>query len=403
MQKITVPILLYSYILTETIIPFLASLLILGNILFLGKLLPLFDLIINFRVNPLDFLKLCIYLTPNLLLYAIPMASMLGVILCFSRMVADNEIIALKSVGIGTNNLLPPITVFAVVTAALTLYIGTGLIPTSTIATEKLLFKIATEKFDKGLKENQFGQGIGKVVFYIDRIKPDSHKWQGIYLSDTRDSRNPMIITAARGQFTAKPEQLLLQVTLKDGSIHRTIQEEPGKELSETIQFEKYSLNLPLRYPQFLDSDKSVAFGKKAMTQKELLAFAEKHEPGNEEAISKMIEYHKRLVLAVGCFLLTVLGLPLAIRSRPGAKTVALPFGLVLFILYYILLTGGKAAAEKNAGIAVSMWTPNLLFGILTVYLLATKDKKSESLLVSCILRPLTHIYNRIKQRKGRL
>lgn len=394
------PFLLYSYILTETIIPFLASLLILGSILFLGKMLPIFEMIIEFGVNFPDFLRLCIYLTPSLLLFAIPMASMLGVMLCFSRMVADNEIIAFKSVGIGTNNLLPPVALFALSTAALTLYMGTGLIPASTIATEKLLFKIATEKFDQGLKENQFSQGMGGVVFYIDRLATDSPRWQGVYVTDTRDSSNPMIITATTGKFTPKPEELLLQVILEDGSIHRTAANEQGETISETIQFDRYSLHLPLQYPQFLEKDKAAAFGKKGMTQQEILEFAEKHESDNEEVISKMIEYHKRPVLAVGCFLLTVLGLPIAIRSRPGAKAVALPFGLLLFILYYILLTGAKTLAESDLGVAVSMWSPNLLFGIFTVYLLATKDKQSQESLLDYLLWPLVFIVNWIKRSK---
>ncbi len=394
------PVLLYSYILTETIVPFLASLLVLGGILFLGNILPLFDLIIEFRVGFADFIRLCFYLVPSLLLFAVPMSSMLGVILCFSRMVTDNEIIALKSVGMGTNNLLPPVALFALISAALTLYMGTALIPASTVATEKLLFKIASEKFDQGLKENQFSQAIGKVVFYIDRISPDSRRWQGVYLSDAREGGSPTIITASAGRFKARPEQLLLEVILEDGTIHHTAVQNQNDEISETIQFDRYSLSFPLQHPEFLQRDKASAFGKKGMTQEELLAFARKQGHEEEEAISKLIEYHKRLVLAAGCFLLTILALPLAIRSRPGSRAVALPFGLLLFIVYYVILTGAKAAAENGMDIALSMWTPNALFAILAIYLLATKDKMSESPLER-ILRPFTSLWvNRTSRKK---
>ncbi|MFP3983443.1 MAG: LptF/LptG family permease [Desulfurivibrionaceae bacterium] len=396
------PFLLYSYILTETLIPFFASLLILGGILFLGQMLPLFEMIVELRVGLDDFLRLCFYLLPNLSLFAIPMASMLGVILCFNRMVADNEIVVLKSSGIGSNNLLPPVALFGLVTAAFTFYTGTALIPASTIATEKLLFKVTSEKFDQGLKEGEFSEGTGKIVFYIDRIAPDSNKWQGVYVSDMRDSSNPVIVSASSGRFKAVPDNLQLQVILEDGAIHYGGQDKNNNQVSETIQFEEYFLTMPLQYPQFLTGDKDTAFGKKGMTQEELLTFAEKHGPEDEETISKMIEYHKRLVLAVGCFLLTVLGLPLAVRSRPGARAVALPFSLLLFVFYYILLTGAKAAAESGMGVAISMWSPNILFGIFAVYLLSTNDKLSHEALLDYIFWPLTFISNQLKRFRSR-
>lgn len=396
------PFLLYSYILTETIIPFLASLLILGSILFLGKMLPLFEMIIELRVGLDDFLRLCLYVLPNLLLYAIPMASMLGVILCFNRMVADNEIMVLKSTGIGSNNLLPPVFFFALVTSALTFYTGTALIPGSTMASEKLMFKVASEKFAQGLKEGEFSQETGKIVFYIDRISTDSQKWQGIYVSDMRDSSNPVIVTATSGRFKADPVHLQLQVTLEDGAIHTGGQDRQKSRVNETIQFEEYYLTLPLQYPGFLRGDKAQAFGKKGMTQEELRAFAEKHGPEDEESISKMIEYHKRHVLAVGCFLLTVLGMSLAIRSRPEAKSAALPFSLLLFIFYYVLLTGAKAAADNGMGVAISMWSPNIVFGIFTVFMLLTNDKKSHETLLDYIFRPFTFIGNRLQRFRSR-
>ena len=164
------PVLLYTYFLSEMIAPFMASLVILCAILFLGRLLPLLEMVVQFGINLPDFIRLCIFILTNLFLFAIPMASMLGVILCFSRMVNDNEMIALKAAGIGVYRMLPPVIIFALCTTLLTGYASTRLIPASTVALEKLFITLASDKFTKGLSEKQFSEGIPDVVFYINEI-----------------------------------------------------------------------------------------------------------------------------------------------------------------------------------------------------------------------------------------
>jgi lipopolysaccharide export system permease protein len=79
-------------------------------------------------------------------------------------------------------------------------------------------------------------------------------------------------------------------------------------------------------------------------------------------------EFHKRLTLPVSCFILTILGFPLGFLSGPRHKTIGIPLGLAIFILYYVLLTGSKIISESlilPAGIA--MWLPNLIFLVLTM------------------------------------
>ena len=80
------PILLYIYLGTEILAPFFASFLILNGILFLGRLVPFLDIIFNYNIGLVDFIRLCSYILPNLMLFSIPMASMIGVIIAFTKL-----------------------------------------------------------------------------------------------------------------------------------------------------------------------------------------------------------------------------------------------------------------------------------------------------------------------------
>jgi lipopolysaccharide export system permease protein len=78
-------------------------------------------------------------------------------------------------------------------------------------------------------------------------------------------------------------------------------------------------------------------------------------------------EYHKRLALPVSCFILTLLGFPLGFLSGPRHKSIGIPLGLAIFILYYVLMTGSQIISESLILPAwIAMWLPNLIFFILT-------------------------------------
>jgi lipopolysaccharide export system permease protein len=292
------------------------------------------------------------------------MASMLGVILCFSRMVNDNEMISIKAAGIGLYRMLTPVIIFAICTTLLTGYAATRLNPSGSIAMKKLLVTLATDKFTKGISAKQFSEGINDVVLYIDGIDKETGEWQGVYVADNRDKKNPLTIVAASGNLTSHTDNLLLSVQLKNGSIHQA-----EGVISQTVQFEDYILNLSLQNPKVTGGEKEL-YGKKEMSQKQLLAYAEKHGPDSEKSISRTIEYHKRFALAGGCFILSIMGIPLAMRIRPGQRAIGMPLGLFFFITYYICITAAKVASEGGVPVGLAMWMPNIVFLLFTLYLL---------------------------------
>lgn len=389
------PLLLYAYLVTETLAPFFASLLILTTILFLGRILPLFDFIINFGISLPDFIRLCAYMAPKLFLFAIPMASMLGVILCFTRMGNDNELIALKAAGIGLYRMLPAVVFFALCTSLLTGYFSTTLIPSGTNAMKKLFFQLAKEKIDKGLQEKKFSDGLPDVVIYIGQKDQKTGKWQDVYVVDSRDSNNPLTIVAESGFLHADMPNLLLTLQLDHGSIHQA-----KEERTQTISFATYRINIPLHGPGMDDEER--AMSNNEMTQREITNYVAAHGRQSPESISQLIEYHLRLVLPGGCFILTILGLPLALRTRPGQRSIGVPLGLIIFICYYILLTTVKSySADSSLPVAITMWLPNIIFGVVTLYILRFANRESTLNLIDFFLRIIHHLQD-ILPRPGK-
>lgn len=362
------PLLLYSYLIAEILTPFFASLLIINSILFLGKLSSLLDVVFGFGISFSDFARISIYLLPSLLLFSIPLTSTLGVIIAFTRLTANNEILAMKASGINLYRMLVPVVMVAIFTAGLTALTSTLLIPASSVSLKQTFYQLAREKIDKGIRANDFSDNIKDVVIYVDRIDELSGKWQGVFISDQRDHQNPMTIMARSGSLASDLEKMAVRLKLENGSIHRS-----SDDSSQTISFGSYNLHLPINETSPIKKDR-----KNDLTPAELLEKSTKlhkeaeNSPTQKEQLQRnsilmLIEFHKRLAMPIGCLILTILALPLALQARPGRRQFGLPLGLLFFFLYNIMLSGAKSVAETS-GLPVGpiIWLPNLIFAILT-------------------------------------
>ncbi|NOX25263.1 MAG: YjgP/YjgQ family permease [Deltaproteobacteria bacterium] len=354
------PLILYSYLTAEILAPFFASLIVINGVLFTGRVMQLIDLIFTMNISLADFIRLCVFISPKLLLFSIPMASSIAVIIAFIRLVNDNEIIALKAAGVSLYKMLPPVIVFAACTALATGFIATKFIPSGSVAMHNLFLKLATDKISNGVQAKHFSDDTGDIVIYVNKINQATGKWQGVYLSDLRDSEHPITIVAANGSLISHMEDMYISMDLHNGSLHR----EDGS-ISQTVTFKDYKINLPVQVPKSIGRQN---LSKSSMTQEDLLRAAARSGAGSGKGAHFLSEYHKRLALPAGCFILTLLGLALALRGRPGQRNMAMPLGIGFFLLYFISLTMAEnLSASAGIPVGLTMWLPNIIFGAITI------------------------------------
>lgn len=288
------------------------------------------------------------------------MAALMGVTIGFARLSSDSEILALKASGISTYQIIPPVMMVVTLIALLTAYFSVSLIPLSEISMKQLSYQLFTEKIHKGIKEHTFTEALGDVVIYVDEIDHQTGEWKDVWVSDMREVVNPTITMASTGNMTGKMEDMSVTIVLRNGSLHR-----PSIASAQIVQFDNYQINIPLNSGK----DGALHLKKTSLPLNELLIEAERMQEDTPRKRKIIIEYHKRLVLPVGCLVIGLIGLPLGLQARPGKKAVGIQAGLTIFVLYYILHTVGKNLAEVgHLPIVVAMWGPNLFFALLTIY-----------------------------------
>jgi lipopolysaccharide export system permease protein len=366
--------------------PFFASFIIMNCVFFLVKLIPFLNFVLDLNIGFADFIRLFSYLFPNIFLYSIPMAAMMGVTIGFARLSSDSEILAFKASGISMYQILPPVILVASLIALLTAFVSIKLIPISEISMKKLTYQLLKEKVNEGVKEHVFTEALGQVVVYIDKIDKESGEWKDVWVSDMRGVDNPVITMASSGSMHSSINDMMITIVLHHGSLHR-----PSNESAQIVQFQTYQIKIPLQPPD----SKNTRLKRSAYGMSELLEEARAVGINNEEYRKILIEFHKRIVLPVGCLIISLIGLPLGLQARPGKRAIGIQAGLIIFVLYYIMYTVGKSVAEGGAlPVVVAIWAPNVLFFVLALFWIV-RITNEQALLPETITRWLGSVINK--------
>ncbi|MDP8290451.1 MAG: LptF/LptG family permease [Candidatus Susulua stagnicola] len=97
---------LRNYIIKDFLSVFIFSFLILSMVMLMGNLMKISDMIVRKGIGIIDAFKILSFFIPYLLGFTIPLAFLMGVLLVMGRLIADNEIIAIRVAGISLFKIL---------------------------------------------------------------------------------------------------------------------------------------------------------------------------------------------------------------------------------------------------------------------------------------------------------
>lgn len=257
---------IYRYIFKEHIGPFFFGLSVIMFIFLMqffvkyvgqifGKGIPLWHIIQLIALNLAWMLAL-----------AVPMATLLSVLMAFGRLSSDNEITVLKSAGINILKLIRPSLVFGLIMTLSMLYFNDRILPDANHLASQKMRAIREKKPTLALNENIF-YPFPPYNFVVSHIKkPTLEEWtnaggilgpeytqqgtqpdrlEGITIFDRSDPEKTVTITADHGYMVYSPRRKGLVFTLFNGEYHSL---EPNKpEAYQRSEFERNVVVIPAK------------------------------------------------------------------------------------------------------------------------------------------------------------
>jgi lipopolysaccharide export system permease protein len=350
------------YIIREISSLFLLGIVVFTLVLLMGRLIALTDLVVSRGVPLVDVSRMIMYLIPSFLVFTIPMAFLLAVLLAFGRLSADNEIVVMKASGLSLLQVMPPVIACALVAVLLSFGASTVGVPWGNSAFKELTFKMLKQNITATIREKTFWDDIPGVVMYTDQYDERSHTLKGVVINDGRNPDQPMTIFARDGVVTTTAGSQALLLSLHDGSIH--IAGAGG--LYRLVHFGEYSMTVGEKA-----SSNGIPRNEQNMWLSELRRQID--DPGTSvgNRLKSLAEYYSRFTFPFASLVFAVLAVPLGIQNRRTGKSGGFTVSIAIILTYYILMSVMRTLADKSVvPPVVALWIPNLIFFVIGCFFL---------------------------------
>src|SRR5436853_1698648 len=198
----------------KAVFPYLLlSLLLLTAILFTQQTSRFGDLLMGTQV-PLKLVEqLALLVLPNVLIFTLPMALLTGILIGYSRMGSDSELIALRASGVGTWKMLwPPLFIGALLTTA-SLFINLNLTPDAARSLRRIGTGAALYKLESPVEPRSFNTDIPRLVIYVRDGYKEQGVWGRVFLYREEKDSSITLVTARTGRIDSAGEQSELVLT----------------------------------------------------------------------------------------------------------------------------------------------------------------------------------------------
>ncbi len=338
------------------------SIFCLAVLIFIYIVINLFDNLGRFlakNVLAKDIAIYYLYLIPSYTVLLIPVASIMAIFFIFGNMAKHKELIALKSSGLNINRLF-----VLIIIAGVVLSLGTFVFQeTVGVWAQTRMFEHKQEKVDKRprslvtRRSNFFYHGEDNWIYFIRRYDGVRNKADGIILWQVAENnRIKKRVDATEGIYDAVWKFRNATVREFDTLGNEIIDIQPYLEMPELRE----------RPEDFLKRIKPL----EEMNFLEISSFVRRRARAGEDVAKEEVELNYRFSYPVITIVVLLITLPLSIVLKKGGIAIGLGISIVLAFAYWGIIQSCRAYGV--AGLiepAVAAWLPNLLFGIVGIFL----------------------------------
>lgn len=350
--------LMLRYLLGEMIPTFFMGVVVFIFILLMFQALRLTEQVLVHGVKISVIIEMMGYLSTSFLPILFPMSILFAVLMTYSRLSSDSEIVAFRAVGLGMPSIIAPAMILSILIGILSLQTSFHIAPWGNRQFELLITKLGTEKPTIAIKEATFSKDFFDLVVYANRVDSKTGKLEHVFIYDERSAETPITVIAREGAIIQDRSSggHSASLRLTDGSVHRTADGRHTK-----IDFGTYDV--------FLSDPIQSEFRQKSppsMTIEELNARLADPKLATPDKVELETEFHKRAALAFACILFAAIGVGLGTTTnRRNARSGGMVLCVGLIITYYILYVVAEGAAHKGQlPPIIAMWIVNALFTV---------------------------------------
>jgi len=407
---------LQRYVLKEHVVPFLFSLTTIMFLLVIDLVLQMVDLILGKGVETLVVLELFFLNTAWMVALAVPMSVLVCTLMAFGRLSGDQEITAMRALGIGTHQVVIPVVFAGALLGAGLIWFNDCVLPEFNHRARMLASDIRRKRPAVGVahRAGTFMEDFDGFRILFDRVDPETSLLRDVLIYKYAPDAYPVTIAADTGELRfhrTRDEAMLL---LGRGEIHRIDESDPGiyvraafgkklirlgeagRRLSRSASHHRgdREMSVGMMLGRIGEYSREIAeLERETLTRagefsrQALLGVGGRPEADGQVRLETLlarfradrslvahkqrqidrlcVEVHKKFSIPAACVVFVLIGAPLGLRVRRSNPAVGAGISVGFFLVYWLCLIGGEKLADR--GIVApwaAMWSPNILVGL---------------------------------------
>lgn len=286
--------------------------------------------------------------------FILPFAFFISVLLTFGRLYKDNEIVVMLACGAGPGRLFSSVAKLALMVALMVGYLALFFAPWAEEKSVQLLDVVGAAKDIQGIIPGRFNSfGPGSPTIYVERYNPKNKVLSGVFVQGEGTAADGApahyLLKAATAYERVDRQSGVRYLVLQDGYRHEG---QPGRRDYRIIHFAEHGVRI---------QDQAVVASARP---RYAVSSARLWQSGQGV---DMAELHWRLAMPISTLLLALLAVPLSKGSPRKGRYAGLFLGILAFVLYNNLLTVGRTALGKGEVPAFIglWWVHGLLLALL--------------------------------------
>ncbi len=363
------------YVAKEILVPFLAGLLFLTQLLLATQVLNQADVLFGSGVSFLDIAWIVVALVPNVLGYVLPVSFLLGAVVGIGRLSEDREIVAMGAAGLSTARLVRVPLAIGIVVAAGAVWFSTHVEPAGFHLARMRLGEVVKRNVANDVREGTFYEQIPGYTLYAEHVS-DGGGWENVLISDRSNPRAPVLALARTGKLEPVGAGQEMRLVLDAGELHR---EQAGSDEYVSADFRHAEVVVGLGTAL---SDKN-AFSR-STREMSMAAFDERiaaeKARGGPEGFANARKFegykHRRYAQPLAILPFALLAVPLGASRRIGrAFAMAATVGAV--IVQYVLMRSGEVMAQNGTLPAwLALQIPTVVLTVLAIVLVVLQSRR---------------------------
>lgn len=355
------------YITRQIVVNLLFAIVVLSFVLVVGnifrKLLPL---LVNHDL-PVEYLVgFVAYVLPFSLIFTIPWGLLTAVLLVFGRLSADNELIALRSNGVGIGRICYPLVIISILCTAASLWLNVQVAPAAQEEMRSTVFNLATRNPMALFGSDQIIDQFPGNKIYVG--KKDGNKLENIIVFEISEDAMPMRVTYAKtGSLEADLPNKRILMHLFAARYQQRDEYDPYDlaRMRDGISVEEGTL--PISLDELYEKEKRRA-SRSMLSLEQLLEQLNNDDPKMRS--SSRTEINKRFSFPMACIVFALVGVPLGITAHRRETSFGFAVSLVIGVFYFLfIIIADTLRANAKLHPELLVWLPNLLFLVLGIWM----------------------------------